>query len=572
MSKMKTKSKSKMNKNKVKVNKRKVNPKPKKSKEAEEWMSGSDGEESDELNAKQIGDESDDDLTSIVDHKKSLQSLKETDKEFYEFLQQNDKQLLDFDINDEDVDEDSEEDNELDTEGDQSEGISKLSVKQVNDWSHRLEDKADIETIKSVVKWFRRAVNQTSGESDGQIMNAEVFNAITNVCLIDLLPAVHKILKLPQIGSNEWSSDVKVMDPTKSRNWKKVMAVMKCYLTDVIKMVGSVSEQSLKTTLLRHILHLIPFLITFPHLIKRVLKQTLESYKTVYNWQFLNSILLWTQLLCSHNTVDELKPLISPLVNVIIGTIRLIPSAKYFPMRFHLIKALIKLSDETNAFIPILPFVTQVFDNFDKQLKKNKSNDEKELNFDLLIKVSNISANDFQFRDSTINKIRKFIKRSHVVQHNQLLKQLLDKIEDNSKLICEKRKNVEFSISDSLSINSWESQMKCDGTPLNHFYNQRKKIKSNKDISDINVNVEPKVGTSSGTTEAAKPTSAHKLHNQSNSKKRKLNESQSKGTENKSKKVKKSRNRKKSVHNNNRKTNVSFDLNQTLDISSDECD
>jgi len=324
-----------------------------------------------------------------------------------------------------------------------------------------------------------------------------------------------------------------------------------------------------------------------------------ESYKTVYNWQFLNSILLWTQLLCSHNTVDELKPLISPLVNVIIGTIRLIPSAKYFPMRFHLIKALIKLSDETNAFIPILPFVTQVFDNFDKQLKKNKSNDEKELNFDLLIKVSNISANDFQFRDSTINKvydlilyylstqshriafpelvhisvikIRKFIKRSHVVQHNQLLKQLLDKIEDNSKLICEKRKNVEFSISDSLSINSWESQMKCDGTPLNHFYNQRKKIKSNKDISDINVNVEPKVGTSRGTTEAAKPTSAHKLDNQSNSKKRKLNESQSKGTENKSKKVKKSRNRKKSVHN-NRKTNVSFDLNQTLDISSDECD
>ena len=50
---------------------------------------------------------------------------------------------------------------------------------------------------------------------------------------------------------------------------------MKCYLTDVIKMVAIVSEDSLKSSLLRHILHLIPFIITFPHLIKRVLKQTI---------------------------------------------------------------------------------------------------------------------------------------------------------------------------------------------------------------------------------------------------------------------------------------------------------
>lgn len=48
--------------------------------------------------------------------------------------------------------------------------------------------------------------------------------------------------------------------------------------------------------------------------------------------------------------------------------------------------------------------------------------------------------------------MRKFLKRSHVIQHNQLLKQLLDKIEENSKLINEKRKNVDFSITDSLSI------------------------------------------------------------------------------------------------------------------------
>lgn len=110
-----------------------------------------------------------------------------------------------------------------------------------------------------------------------------------------------------------------------------------------------------------------------------------ESYKTVYNWQYLHSILLWSQLLCSLNSSDELKPLICPLVTVIIGTIRsvlsqrstytyykllffsfiihrLVPSPKFFPLRFHLVKALIKLSDETNTFIPILPLITEVFE------------------------------------------------------------------------------------------------------------------------------------------------------------------------------------------------------------------
>ena len=48
--------------------------------------------------------------------------------------------------------------------------------------------------------------------------------------------------------------------------------------------------------------------------------------------------------------------------------------------------------------------------------------------------------------------MRQFLKRCHSVQTNQLLKQLLDKIEENSQFINEKRKNVEFSITDGHSI------------------------------------------------------------------------------------------------------------------------
>ncbi|CAG2114639.1 unnamed protein product, partial [Medioppia subpectinata] len=185
-----------------------------------------------------------------------------------------------------------------------------------------------------------------------------------------------------------------------------------------------------------------------------------------------------------------------------------------------------------------------VFDNFNK-MKKNKSKNEekKEINIDVLIKISNWDTNDFEMRDSAI---RQFIKRSHVVQHNQLLKQLLDKMEENSKFINEKRSNVEFSISDALSINSWESQMKCDGTPLNSFYNQRKNINANKDIVNINLDLKANTDTNTPPTQPSKkskpdkPLTPDKQNTKTISKKRKLNESQSnKKSDNKSKRAKK---------------------------------
>ena len=52
-----------------------------------------------------------------------------------------------------------------------------------------------------------------------------------------------------------------------------------------------------------------------------------ESYQAVYNWQFVHSLILWSKLLSSlvktNNGFNEyLQPLIYPLIQCIIGTIK----------------------------------------------------------------------------------------------------------------------------------------------------------------------------------------------------------------------------------------------------------
>ena len=110
------------------------------------------------------------------------------------------------------------------------------------------------------------------------------------------------------------------------------------------------------------------------HLRQTVNHPTSDSYKTIYNWQYVHALDFWSRVLsthCSPATNPHLKeasssplhPLVYPVVQITIGALRLIPTPTYFPLRFHLTRALLRLSYATTTFIPLAPSLLEVLNS-----------------------------------------------------------------------------------------------------------------------------------------------------------------------------------------------------------------
>lgn len=116
------------------------------------------------------------------------------------------------------------------------------------------------------------------------------------------------------------------------------------------------------------------------HLRSTITKPTKDSYKTIYNWQFIHSLDFWSRVLTMHcnplaeasnasnkgqKTESPLRPLIYPLTTLTLGTLSLSISASpaYFPLRLHLLRSLLRLSSQTGTFIPLAPPLLAILDS-----------------------------------------------------------------------------------------------------------------------------------------------------------------------------------------------------------------
>ena len=60
----------------------------------------------------------------------------------------------------------------------------------------------------------------------------------------------------------------------------------------------------------------------------------------IYCWQGINCLELWARVLGAHSERPELRPLVHPTTQLIIGAARLVPTPRYFPLRLRLVRTL----------------------------------------------------------------------------------------------------------------------------------------------------------------------------------------------------------------------------------------
>lgn len=261
------------------------------------------------------------------------------------------------------------------------------------------------------------------------------------------------------------------------------------------------------------------------HLRNAITLNKKESFQAVYNWQFVNSLRLWCELLACTTDKPQLQPMIYPLTSIIIGTIKLIPTAQYFPLRFHCIQALNILVKGTRTFIPVLPFITEVL-NSNTFSQKHSKVSMKPLSFTCILRLSQSQLVENGFRDEvienligcaldyaahesftisypdlivpTVMQLKHYLKQGKNVNsnHRSKLKQLLDKLEENSRYVVSERAKFSFELRDTASITAWETQLRNKGTPLLTYYTnwlnthqavQKRKANTSENLDEYNL-------------------------------------------------------------------------------------
>lgn len=182
------------------------------------------------------------------------------------------------------------------------------------------------------------------------------------------------------------------------------------------------------------------------------------------------------------NKSSPLQPLIYPVIQVILGTIKLNPSSQYFPLRFHLVEALLRLSRLTGVYIPLAPTLLEPLDSaLMKASSSSKKSDKtvlKPVEFETTLRVSSTylsGPSSKIYRDQIGSKIvqllsqffelyvlnpafpelvlpaitiiKKWLKKygggcGPKVRH--ALGNFLEKVDEQTKWVEEKRKGLEF--------------------------------------------------------------------------------------------------------------------------------
>lgn len=255
------------------------------------------------------------------------------------------------------------------------------------------------------------------------------------------------------------------------------------------------------------------------HLRGSITNNSGESYKTVYNWQYVHSLDFWSRVLAAHCTepTSPLRPLIYPLVQVTLGALRLIPTATYFPLRFQLIRALLRVSLATGTYIPLAAPLYEVFNSAEMR-RAPKPGTLKPLDFGIAIRAPKSYLRTRIYQDGVAEQAQELLSEFFVLwtkniafpelslpvtvmlkrwlkevnqrgaskggnknqKINTMVQVLVQKLEANARWIEERRAKVDFAPNDRRNVDKFLADLSWEKTPLGAYVVGQRKTREEK--------------------------------------------------------------------------------------------
>jgi len=233
------------------------------------------------------------------------------------------------------------------------------------------------------------------------------------------------------------------------------------------------------------------------HLKHALSDRSKDAYQNVYNWQFINSLKVWCKLLSAYWHMESLRHLLYPLVQLIFGVIELVPTPRYYPLRFHCCELLNELAQKTNTFINVAPYLLEVLDGplFGKPGKRSTI---KPINFKyalrvgpkaldtaiygnevfdhttrLLLQCFAIHSHSLAFPEFVLPSVvflKKFVRKSRNVTQNKQIANLLEKVEENTSHTNKMRYGITFGPNDLSQLHSFHGTLPDTPTPLMQYH------------------------------------------------------------------------------------------------------
>ncbi|OSD03680.1 Noc2-domain-containing protein [Trametes coccinea BRFM310] len=213
-----------------------------------------------------------DDLDDGEAHLMELSKLAEKDPEFYKYLQENDRELLEFnpdDANVEDADMEGDEEMEDDT-------TPVLTKDILQRWQKALLDHRSLKALRKMLVAFRSAahMNEEDQVLAWRIDSSSVYNKLVTTSLRYTPVVLEHHCPYKTLPNGKFKS------PTQNNKWKTLQKLVLSYFHNVLHLMGQISDNDMLRLAFTETAKLVPYITSSRKTVKAYLKTCLSYWSS----------------------------------------------------------------------------------------------------------------------------------------------------------------------------------------------------------------------------------------------------------------------------------------------------